>query len=129
MHPGRHPRRHGRRAKASERGYTRRPDAAGSVFRSDGRWTKAIPGLFRTLPEERPAYSLGITPADVRYCGACPGRVSWPCRLVVFLTRKGAPMSVTSRFLVALAAAAFAVPALAAGPKAYVGNFKDNSVS
>ena len=38
-------------------------------------------------------------------------------------------MSVTSRFLVALAAAAFAVPALAAGPKAYVGNFKDNSVS
>jgi len=38
-------------------------------------------------------------------------------------------MSVTSRFLVALAAAAFAVTALAAGPKAYVGNFKDNSVS
>ena len=38
-------------------------------------------------------------------------------------------MSCTFRSLLAFAAAALALPALAAGPKAYVGNFKDNSVS
>ena len=38
-------------------------------------------------------------------------------------------MSRTLQQLLAFAAAALALPALAAGPKAYVGNFKDNSVS
>src|ERR1700676_2556774 len=126
MHPGRRPRRRVRPASASGPGCMRHRGAAAPAPGIWSRWTQDG-SLFNALPVRSRFYSRGNTASQNAVGQEGPSRFG---RSALHITR-GDLMQLRlfsgfTRFLLGMLALAFALSAGAAGPKAYVGNFKDD---